>query len=166
MAKPCALQQLAASCVLLWGSAVEAQLLGNCQERRIQHIVCCMPLKQGTTHSAPCAGLIQPTPPNHSTGIRSVLMEEGATGDNDKRHLTPNHPHIVIMLTNIANVHKHSEDYSLFVYRHVYLMQVRAFGSVSIEVAGTLSSIGGLMQYHLKDYESAFDSYQEALQVR
>ena len=44
-------------------------------------------------------------------------------------------------------------------------IRLRAFGVDSIECAASLSSIG-LMQYHLKAYDAAFDSYQAALRVR
>ena len=54
-------QQLVASCVL-WGSAMDARLLGG--NVRGQKIVCRMPQRRGTTHTAPRVGLIQPTPPN------------------------------------------------------------------------------------------------------
>jgi tetratricopeptide (TPR) repeat protein len=44
-------------------------------------------------------------------------------------------------------------------------MQSQTFGTDSIKVAETLSSIG-LMQYHIRDFEAAFESYQEALRIR
>jgi tetratricopeptide (TPR) repeat protein len=46
----------------------------------------------------------------------------------------------------------------------VHKKQCKA-GAESITIAVTLSSIG-LVQYHLKQYENAFDSYQEALRLR
>lgn len=57
-------QQLSASCVL-WGSAVDATIVGRQVDgKRNQRIVCRMPYQRGTTHSAPRVGLIQPTAPN------------------------------------------------------------------------------------------------------
>eukprot|EP00980_Cylindrotheca_fusiformis_P016230 scaffold4825_cov132-Cylindrotheca_fusiformis.AAC.7 len=70
-------QQLSASCVL-WGSAIDARILGRQTSNRVQRIVLGMPLKRGTTHSAPRVGLIQPTAPNPQ-GPRSMIE----MGDND-----------------------------------------------------------------------------------
>jgi hypothetical protein len=70
-------QQLSASCIL-WGSAINARLLGRQTSNRVQRIVCRMPLRRGATHSAPRVGLIQPTAPNPQ-GPRS--FSEG--GDDD-----------------------------------------------------------------------------------
>jgi hypothetical protein len=52
------LQQVASSCVL-WGSAIEARLLGV-----DGRIVCRMPHQLGTTHNVPRVGLVEPTPPS------------------------------------------------------------------------------------------------------
>lgn len=85
----------------------------------------------------------------------------------EKSVLKPNHPHMIITLSNIAHVHKLSGEYAkaLFIYRRVHLMQIKVFGTSSAEAAITLSNIG-LMEYNLRDFDSAFDSYQEALQIR
>ena len=66
-------QQLAASCIL-WGSAVEARLLGRSGGQQQQRIICRMTIQRGTTHSAPRVGLIQPTPPytGTNTGARTT----------------------------------------------------------------------------------------------
>ena len=81
--------------------------------------------------------------------------------------LAKNHPDIVITMTNIAHVKKqmgkHKEALSM--YRQVKSMQEKAFGPVSIQVAQSMSNIG-LMQYHGKQFEDAFESYQEALRIR
>jgi tetratricopeptide (TPR) repeat protein len=81
--------------------------------------------------------------------------------------LPANHPHTIITQTNIAHIHKQLGEHSLALqcYTAVYKMQVKSFGTESLAVAETLSSVG-LMQYHLRDYESSFDSYQEALRIR
>jgi len=50
-------------------------------------------------------------------------------------------------------------------YRQVYRIQAKETESKKLEVAATLSSIG-LMLYHSQDYESAFETYQEALRLR
>lgn len=80
--------------------------------------------------------------------------------------LEPNHPHIVITLTNCAQIHKQKGEYKLALdlYRKIYGMQT-ANNADSVEVASTLSSMG-LMEYQLKNYEAAFDLYQDALRVR
>jgi tetratricopeptide (TPR) repeat protein len=81
--------------------------------------------------------------------------------------LAANHPHTIITLTNIAHIHKQlgQHEHALKAYISVFNMQSRTFGGESLNVAETLSSIG-LMQYHLRDYESSFESYQEALRIR
>ncbi|KAL3918258.1 MAG: hypothetical protein SGILL_004320 [Bacillariaceae sp.] len=80
--------------------------------------------------------------------------------------LEPNHAHIVITLTNIAHIEKQRRNYAcaLDAYLKVHQKQCKA-GADSITTAVTLSSIG-LVQYHLKKYEDAFESYQEALRLR
>lgn len=87
--------------------------------------------------------------------------------DVERRVLPANHPHTIITLTNIAHIHKQLGEHqqALVAYQNVGKMQVSTFGSESLNVAETLSSIG-LMQYHLRDYESSFESYQEALRIR
>ena len=74
---------------------------------------------------------------------------------------------ILVTLTNIAQTHKHlgRMEMALSFYREVHSIQVRTAGTSKLEIASTLSSIG-LMLYHLKHYEAAFDTYQQALQVR
>jgi tetratricopeptide (TPR) repeat protein len=82
--------------------------------------------------------------------------------------LSPNHPHIITTLTNIAGLYKHQGHFSkaLSTYRRIYDMQLETFGKDNLmEVAVTLSSMG-LMQYNLRSYDNAFESYQEALRVR
>lgn len=85
----------------------------------------------------------------------------------EQRILQCSHPHIIITLTNMAHIYKNQGEYSLALsaYRQVYAKQVVNFGNSSIECATTLSSIG-LMQYTLKLYSEAFESYQEALRIR
>mmetsp|Transcript_2541 Transcript_2541/g.4291 ORF Transcript_2541/g.4291 Transcript_2541/m.4291 type:complete len:619 (+) Transcript_2541:1-1857(+) len=87
--------------------------------------------------------------------------------DVEQRVLPANHPHTIITQTNIAHIHKQLGEHQLALssYLAVHKMQVEAFGTESLNVAETLSSIG-LMQYHLRDYESSFESYQEALRIR
>lgn len=81
--------------------------------------------------------------------------------------LPPNHPHTIITLTNIAHIHKQLGEYqrALAAYLSVLKMQVKTTGEEGLQVAETLSSIG-LMQYHMRDYESSFESYQGALRIR
>jgi tetratricopeptide (TPR) repeat protein len=84
--------------------------------------------------------------------------------------LTPNHPHIIVTLTNIAHIYKQLGEHTkaLMTYKKVRKIQAKKSecqGGDSIQIAETLSSIG-LMQYHMRDFESAFDSYQEALRIR
>lgn len=81
--------------------------------------------------------------------------------------LVPNHPHIIITLTNIAHIHKQlgEHEQALNAYDKVHEMQIKANGGDDIQLAETLSSIG-LMQYHIHDYNSSFDSYQTALRIR
>jgi tetratricopeptide (TPR) repeat protein len=85
----------------------------------------------------------------------------------EQRILPPNHPHTIITQTNLAHIHKQLGEHkkALAAYMAVYKMQTKAFGTESLNVAETLSSIG-LMQYHLRDYETSFESYQEALRIR
>jgi tetratricopeptide (TPR) repeat protein len=85
----------------------------------------------------------------------------------EREILEPNHPHLIVTMINIAHIHKHRGDYTtaLSIYKHVHAMQIVTYGCGSIEVAGSLSSMG-LMQYNLKDFEASFESYQGALQVR
>jgi len=81
--------------------------------------------------------------------------------------LPANHPHTIITLVNIAHIHKQLGEHenALTAYLAACNMQIKAFGRESLSVAETLSSIG-LMQYHIRDYESSFESYQEALRIR
>jgi len=85
----------------------------------------------------------------------------------EKRIFQSTHPHIIITLTNMAHIYKNRGDYGLALgaYRQVHSRQKGTFGESSIECAMTLSSIG-LMQYHLKFYDDAFESYQAALRIR
>jgi len=85
----------------------------------------------------------------------------------ERRVLPSNHPHTVITLVNIAHIHKQlgEHEHALKAYMAACKMQMTAFGRESLSVAETLSSIG-LMQYHIRDYESSFESYQEALRIR
>ena len=85
----------------------------------------------------------------------------------EKRIFQCNHPHIIITLTNMAHIYKNRGEHTLALsaYRQVHERQQKAFGESSAECAMTLSSIG-LMQYHLKFYDEAFESYQEALRIR
>lgn len=80
--------------------------------------------------------------------------------------LEPNHPHMIITFSNIAHVHKLRGEYakSLAGYKRVCVMQQNLFGANSTQVANTLSNIG-LMEYNLKEFENAFESYQEALRI-
>jgi tetratricopeptide (TPR) repeat protein len=85
----------------------------------------------------------------------------------EKSILPSNHPHTIITQTNLAHIYKQlgQHEQALKAYLAVYEMQIVAFGADTLQVAETLSSIG-LMQYHLRDYESSFESYQQALHVR
>jgi tetratricopeptide (TPR) repeat protein len=47
----------------------------------------------------------------------------------------------------------------------VHKKQVKSLGGNNIAIAVTLSSLG-LVQYHMNQYENAFESYQEALRLR
>jgi tetratricopeptide (TPR) repeat protein len=81
--------------------------------------------------------------------------------------LAPNHPHTIVTLTNIAHIHKQlgAHEEALDAYDKVRMMQIKASGGESIQLAETLASIG-LMQYHMHDYCTSFDSYQAALRIR
>jgi tetratricopeptide (TPR) repeat protein len=85
----------------------------------------------------------------------------------ERKVLPANHPHTIITLVNIAHIHKQLGEHenALTAYMAACKMQMIAFGRDSLSVAETLSSIG-LMQYHIRDYESSFESYQEALRIR
>ncbi|KAG7369202.1 tetratricopeptide repeat protein [Nitzschia inconspicua] len=85
----------------------------------------------------------------------------------EKKILPANHPHTIITQTNLAHIYKQlgQHDQALKAYMAVYKMQMVTFGANTLQVAETLSSIG-LMQYHLRDYESSFESYQQALHIR
>ena len=54
---------------------------------------------------------------------------------------------------------------ALIAYKKVRDMQEKVFGPDAIQLAETSSSIG-LMQYHMRNYNSSFDSYQSALRIR
>mmetsp|Transcript_2502 Transcript_2502/g.5943 ORF Transcript_2502/g.5943 Transcript_2502/m.5943 type:complete len:2797 (-) Transcript_2502:151-8541(-) len=92
-------QQLSASC-MLWGSAIDARILGRQSKNRGQRTACRMQFRRGTTHSAPRVGLIQPTPPNPN-GPRSVT-EVGS--DEEPVSLT---------LLGICTIHHNLSDYLL-----------------------------------------------------
>jgi tetratricopeptide (TPR) repeat protein len=85
----------------------------------------------------------------------------------EKIILPANHPHTIITQTNLAHIYKQMgrHEQALKAYLAVYKMQIVTFGADTLQVAETLSSIG-LMQYHLRDYESSFESYQQALHIR
>jgi tetratricopeptide (TPR) repeat protein len=95
-----------------------------------------------------------------------TCYEEGL--DVERTVLTPHHhPRIIITMTNIARIYELRKEYpeALLAYNEVRTLQEEAFGSSSIEIAATHSSMG-LMQYNMMCYKGAFDSYQEALRVR
>ena len=100
---------------------------------------------------------------DHSSAMK--FYKQGLAIESEM--LPENHPHIIISKTNIAHIYKHQGNYkqALLAYESVRDMQVAAHGAESIQVAEVLSSMG-LMQYHIQDYEAAFDSYQEALRIR
>jgi tetratricopeptide (TPR) repeat protein len=83
--------------------------------------------------------------------------------------LEPNHPHMIITVTNIGHIDKQLGAYqkALSAYTKVHHMQRKQYGDDSclLGIAETMSSIG-LMEYHLKNYEASFDDYQEALRIR
>ena len=85
----------------------------------------------------------------------------------ERKVLSPGHPHIIITMTNIAHIHKQLGEHAkaLMAYEKVRTMQENTFGNECMQLAETLSSIG-LMQYHLRDFEASFDSYQAALRIR
>ena len=98
----------------------------------------------------------------------SGAMKHYKEGLQVERAVLPvNHPHIIITMTNIAHIHKQLGVHAkaLVAYIKVREMQEKAFGVDCIQLAETQSSIG-LMQYHLYDFDSSFDSYQEALRIR
>ena len=86
--------------------------------------------------------------------------------DIEQRVLDPNHPHLIITLTNMAQIYRSMNQFkhALAAYQKVLDLTKTSSGS-NLQVADVLCSIG-LMNYHLCDYENAFDSYQEALRVR
>jgi tetratricopeptide (TPR) repeat protein len=95
-------------------------------------------------------------------------MQHYQKGLNVEKTILPaNHPHTIITQTNLAHIYKQIGQHkqALKAYLAVYEMQIVTFGADTLQVAETLSSIG-LMQYHLRDYESSFESYQQALHVR
>ena len=103
-------QQLAHSCVL-WGSAVEARLLGGRNDptkNRVQRIVCRMTPKRGTTHTAPRVGLVQPTPPNSGSSqisrTSTADIVGGSTGEEDPTSLT---------ILGSCSIHHNLSDYLL-----------------------------------------------------
>ena len=77
------------------------------------------------------------------------------------------HQHIMTTIINIAHIQKQLGDNvkALAAYKHVYSLQVNSYGPEDIRVAETLSSVG-LIEYHLKKYESSFESFQESLRIR
>ncbi len=85
----------------------------------------------------------------------------------ERATLPPGHQHIMITITNIAHVYKQLGNHkkALGAYKLVHQMQIKTFGDSDTQVAESLSSIG-LMEYHLRDFESSFESYQEALRIR
>ena len=74
---------------------------------------------------------------------------------------------VIVTLTNIAQTYKQMGrmDMALDFYRQVYSIQINDSESKKLDIASTLSSIG-LMLYHTEYYEKAFETYQEALQLR
>ena len=58
--------------------------------------------------------------------------------------LEPDHPHIMVTLANIAQIHKQRGNYVAAVrkYREVHMMQVRISGPNHIHIAATLSCMG------------------------
>ena len=81
--------------------------------------------------------------------------------------LHANHPHIMATLTNIGHVFKSLGQHkdALNAYLRVHNLQKDNKDVDNVAVAETLSHIG-LIQYQRGDYESSFESYQEALRVR
>ncbi|KAL3920711.1 MAG: hypothetical protein SGILL_003122 [Bacillariaceae sp.] len=74
---------------------------------------------------------------------------------------------LVVTLTNIAQTHKHlgRTELALTFYGEVYAIQMRGEATKRLDIASTLSSIG-LMLYHLKYFQQAFDCYTKALSIR
>ena len=95
------LQQLASSCVV-WGSAIEARLLGSNDALRatVQRIICRMPDRHGTTHGVPRVGLVQPTPPS---AYQSRSVESGSDSDAP----------ISLTIIGSCSVHHNLSDYLL-----------------------------------------------------
>lgn len=81
--------------------------------------------------------------------------------------LDESHPHIVVTLMNIAQIHRGRGNFAdaLEKYVEVHKLQVKSGGVNTLEVANTLSNMG-LMQYQLKQYSASFDFYQEALRIQ
>jgi tetratricopeptide (TPR) repeat protein len=81
--------------------------------------------------------------------------------------VTLNYPHMIITLTNIANIHKLRDNFAdaLCIFKKAKTVQMDHYGPNSIDLAETCSSIG-LIQYRMKAFGEAFDSYQQALSIR
>jgi tetratricopeptide (TPR) repeat protein len=81
--------------------------------------------------------------------------------------LTSNYPHMIVTLTNIANIHKLRENFAdaLGGFKKAQAAQMDHYGPNSIDLAETCSSIGSI-QYRMKAYGEAFDSYRQALSIR
>ena len=76
-------------------------------------------------------------------------------------------PNAIEILQDIGRVFSTSKDYrsALVTLQQVYNLELDRHGAFSEQTASTLSDMG-LLQYLLRDYDSALRLYQEALHIR
>jgi len=81
--------------------------------------------------------------------------------------LEANHPHVLITLLNIAQIHLKLGDFSsaILKYYQVHALLVTAHGLNSLQAAALLSIIGQL-RYLQQDFDSALALFQEVLQIQ
>jgi len=77
------------------------------------------------------------------------------------------HPHILISLLNIAQIHRRLGNYASAIgkYYQVHEIQVETHGRNSLQAAATLSSLGQL-KYLQHNFGAALELFQEALQIQ
>lgn len=99
------LQQLSSTCIL-WGGAIEAQLMGGGNSTSSkQRIICAMPPRKGATFNAPRVGLIQPTPSNPHSTTRTAATQMNPGDDSSSTHIS------LTIVGNTVSIHHNLSQY-------------------------------------------------------
>ena len=78
-----------------------------------------------------------------------------------------NHPHILISLRNLAQIHRRLGDFptAITMYSHVYAIHAEIHGRDCLQAAVTLSSLGHL-RFLQHNFDAALELFQETLRIQ